>query len=135
MMLPSPQRKKIGTLEKPISQLNTQLMVPPVNASRQPSRAAAHRSGARAAGEALLRGRLSPPILCQLFLALSIRGEDYAGPFMELIEVTTHEDSGILTAWCWWSIPGTAFQGAGLIKVGDDGVRWERLAFYTKLPE
>ena len=65
----------------------------------------------------------------------SIRGEDYAGPFMELIEVTTREDSGILTAWCWWSIPGTAFQGAGLIKVGDDGVRSERLAFYTKLPE
>ncbi len=51
----------------------------------------------------------------------SIRGEDYAGPFMELIEVTTREDSGILTAWCWWSIPDTTFQGAGLIKVGDDG--------------
>ncbi len=51
----------------------------------------------------------------------SIRGEDYAGPFMELTEVTTREDGDILTAWCWWSIPGTAFQGAGLIKVGDDG--------------
>ena len=37
-MLPSPQRKKIGTLEKPVSQLNTQLMVSPVNASRQPWR-------------------------------------------------------------------------------------------------
>ena len=45
MMLPSPHRKKISTLEMPVSQLNTQLMVSPVNASRQPSRAAAHHSG------------------------------------------------------------------------------------------
>ena len=45
MMLPSPQRKKISTLEMPVSQLNTQLMVSPVNASRQPSRTAAHHSG------------------------------------------------------------------------------------------
>ncbi len=65
----------------------------------------------------------------------SMRGEDHAGPFMELTEVTTNEDGGVLTAWCWWSIPGTALQGAGLIKVGDDGVRSEKLAFYTKLPE
>ena len=45
MMLPSPNRKKISTLEMPVSQLNTQLMVSPVNASRQPSRTAAHHSG------------------------------------------------------------------------------------------
>ncbi len=45
MMLPSPQRKKISPLEMPVSQLNTQLMVSPVNASRQPSRTAAHHSG------------------------------------------------------------------------------------------
>ncbi len=65
----------------------------------------------------------------------SMRGEDYSGPFMELTEVTTGEDGGVLTAWCWWSIPGTAFQGAGLIKVGDSGVQSEKLAYYTKLPE
>ncbi len=65
----------------------------------------------------------------------SMRGEDYSGPFMELTEVTTREDGGVLTAWCWWSIPGTALQGAGLIKVSDSGVQSEKLAFYTKLPE
>ncbi len=65
----------------------------------------------------------------------SMRGEDYSGPFMELTEVTTREDGGVLTAWCWWSIPGTALQGAGLIKVGDNGVQSEKLAFYTKLSE
>ncbi len=65
----------------------------------------------------------------------SMRGEVYLGPFMELTEVTTREDGGVLTAWFWWSVPGTPLQGAGLIKVGDDGVQSEKLAYYTKLPE
>jgi uncharacterized membrane protein len=43
-MLPSLQRYEIGTSEKPVSQLNTQPMVSPVNASRQASRTAAHHS-------------------------------------------------------------------------------------------
>jgi hypothetical protein len=65
----------------------------------------------------------------------SLRGEGYTGAFMELSEVTTREDGGVLTVWCWWSVPGTPLQGAGLIKVGDGGVQSERLAYYTKLPE
>ncbi len=65
----------------------------------------------------------------------SMRGEVYLGPFMELTEVATSEDGGVLTAWCWWSIPGTALQGAGLIKVGDNGVQSEKLTYYTKLPD
>ena len=65
----------------------------------------------------------------------SMRGEDYSGPLMELTEVTTREDGDILTAWCCWLIPGTTLQGAGLIKVGDDGVQSEKLTYHTKLPE
>ena len=65
----------------------------------------------------------------------SMRGEVYSGPLMKLTEITTRENGGVLTALCWWSIPGTAFQGAGLIKVGDSGVQSEKLAYYTKLPE
>lgn len=62
----------------------------------------------------------------------SIRGDSADdGTFMELSEVVTSEVDGVLTAWCWWSIPGTPIQGAGLIKVGDDGVRSERIAFYA----
>ncbi len=56
------------------------------------------------------------------------------GPFMELSEIVTSEAEGVLTAWCWWAIPGTPLQGSGLIKVGDDGVQSERITFYTKLP-
>ena len=65
----------------------------------------------------------------------SLRGADYSGPLMDLTEVTTSEDGGILTAWCWWSVPGTPLQGSGLIKVGDSGVQSEKITYYTKLPE
>ena len=68
-------------------------------------------------------------------LVASIRGNDFEGSFMQLSEVVTNEDNGILTASCWWEIPGTDIQGSGLIKVADDGVISERLAYYTKLPE
>ena len=54
-------------------------------------------------------------------------------PFMELSEVVTAENNGALTAWCWWTIPGTEIKGAGLIKVESSGVRSEVLTYYTKL--
>lgn len=56
-------------------------------------------------------------------------GED----FLEISEVVTHEDDELLTAWAWWSFPGTSIEGSGLIKVGPDGVLSERLAYYTRL--
>jgi len=55
-------------------------------------------------------------------------------PFMELSEVLTDEKDGVLTAWCWWAIPGTEIKGSGLIKVGAEGVRSEVIAYYAKLP-
>ena len=63
----------------------------------------------------------------------SLRGAESETQFMELSEVVTHEEEDGLTAWCWWSIPGTEFRGSGLIKVGPEGVRSERIAYYTKL--
>ena len=45
------------------------------------------------------------------------------------------EEGDGLTASCWWAIPGTDFQGSGLIKVESDGVRSERIAYYTKHPD
>ena len=57
------------------------------------------------------------------------------GPLMALTEIVTQEEAGILTAWTWWSVPGTEIQGAGLIKVGDTGVLSERLTYYTKLAD
>ncbi|MDD9877311.1 MAG: nuclear transport factor 2 family protein [Magnetovibrio sp.] len=63
-----------------------------------------------------------------------IRGGDGDGPFMELSEVVTNEDGGVLTAWCWWEVPGTDIKGSGLIKVAEDGVVSERITYYAKLP-
>ncbi len=65
----------------------------------------------------------------------SIRGGSHEGLFMELSEVVTKDDDGVLTASCWFEIPGTGIQGSGLIKVANDGVVSERIAYYTKLPE
>ena len=64
-----------------------------------------------------------------------IRGTSGQQPLLELTEVVTSEEGNLLTAWAWWSIPNTPIQGAGLIKVGDNGVVSERLAYYTRLPE
>jgi len=63
----------------------------------------------------------------------SLRGTESETQFMELSEVVSHEEEDGLTAWCWWEIPGTEIKGSGLIKVGPEGVRSERITYYTKL--
>lgn len=64
----------------------------------------------------------------------TLRGGNLPDPFMEFSEIISEEKEGVMTAWCWWSIPGTDIKGSGLIKIGADGVRSEVLAYYTKLP-
>jgi hypothetical protein len=66
--------------------------------------------------------------------ATSMRGADQEGAFMELSEVITMDGDDGLTASCWWEILGTNIQGSGLIKVANDGVVSEQIAYYTKLP-
>ena len=63
----------------------------------------------------------------------SLRGTESETQLMELSEIVTQEEEDGLTAWCWWEIPGTEIKGSGLIKVGPEGVRSERLTYYTKL--
>ena len=65
----------------------------------------------------------------------SLCGGNVSDTFMELSEVLTQEDEGILTAWCWWAIPGTEIKGSGLIKVDSTGVHSEVITYYTKLGE
>ena len=66
-------------------------------------------------------------------LVSSLKGTESDTQFLELSEVVTQEEEDGLTAWCWWAIPGTEIEGSGLIKVGPEGVRSERLTYYTKL--
>jgi hypothetical protein len=65
----------------------------------------------------------------------TLRGGNLPDPFMELSEVVTQEEEGVLTAWCWWAVPGTELQGSGLIKVGAEGVYSEIITYYTNLPD
>ncbi|MEO3427257.1 nuclear transport factor 2 family protein [Pelagibius sp. CAU 1746] len=62
-----------------------------------------------------------------------LRGGKAEAHFLSLTEVLTAEADGELTAWCWWTAPGTGIAGSGLIKVADDGVVSERLTYYTAL--
>ena len=62
-----------------------------------------------------------------------LRGGKEEAQFLSLTEVLTGEEGGELTAWCWWTVPGTSIEGGGLIKVSDDGVVSERLTYYTAL--
>ncbi len=59
----------------------------------------------------------------------------YRNHFKESSEVVAKEDLGVLTAYCWWHVPGTHIQGSSLIKVSDGGILSEKVAFYNKLPE
>jgi hypothetical protein len=63
----------------------------------------------------------------------ALRGGSLPEPFLELSEVVTQENEGIVTAWGWWVVPGTEIKGSCLIKVDSEGVRSETLAYYTKL--
>ena len=65
----------------------------------------------------------------------SLCGGSLPEPFMELSEVVTQEAEGVLTAWCWWAVPGTEIKGSGLIKVGPIGVKSEVITYYTRLSE
>ena len=37
---------------------------------------------------------------------------------------------GVLLEWYWWKLAGTAVEGSALIKTTDEGVVYERLAYY-----
>ncbi len=84
-------------------------------------------------------GKITKPALTEYLdgmwqMVEGIRGKT-SDPLLEITEVVTQEEQGVLTAWVWWAVPGTPIQGSGLIKVGAQGVLSERLCFYTKLPE
>lgn len=63
----------------------------------------------------------------------ALRGGADQPPLMRIGEVITEEDGDLLTVWLWWVVPGTALEGAGLIKIAPAGVVSERLAYFTKL--
>jgi hypothetical protein len=45
-------------------------------------------------------------------------------------EVVQDRD-GVLLRWKWWRFTGTGIQGSALTKTTDDGMIYERIAYYT----
>ena len=47
--------------------------------------------------------------------------------------VTIDQDGAILS-WYWWSFVGTKYEGAAVTKITDEGVQYERIAYYPNTP-
>ncbi len=50
---------------------------------------------------------------------------------MEISDVVVQDKDGVRVEWNWWSFPGTDIEGAGLLKITDEGVVSERVAYYV----
>ncbi len=48
-------------------------------------------------------------------------------------EVVQDQD-GVLLRWKWWRFTGTSIQGSALTKTTDDGMLFERIAYYPSTP-
>lgn len=83
-------------------------------------------------------GRISKDGMAAYFEELKAAVRELRGgaedlPVMRIGEVMSQEDGELLTVWLWWAVPGTALEGAGLIKIAPAGVVSERLTYFTKL--
>jgi hypothetical protein len=58
-------------------------------------------------------------------------GKVLTGELMAFSDFAVAEARDETTAWAWWRVPGTSLQGAGLIRIGDDGVRLERMTYFA----
>jgi len=62
-----------------------------------------------------------------------LAGGDVPSPFLHYTDVTV-SGANPATAWCWWCVTGTDFQGAAVIRFDDSGILSERIAYFTRDP-
>ncbi|WP_170763071.1 hypothetical protein [Ruegeria lacuscaerulensis] len=62
-----------------------------------------------------------------------LAGGQVPSPFLQYSDITVSA-ANPATAWCWWRVTGTNFQGAAIIRFGDAGVISERIAYFTTDP-
>jgi hypothetical protein len=67
--------------------------------------------------------------------AIEMGGEVNANPFLQYSDVVIKDDELPATVWCWWQALGTELQGCALVKVGEEGVLHEKIAYFSRLPE
>lgn len=66
--------------------------------------------------------------------AADLKGEPVTNPFLHYRDIVMDRSSPVWTVWCWWQAVDTELQGCALIKVGEEGVSSEQIAYYTELP-
>ena len=67
--------------------------------------------------------------------AVEMGGEPGANPFLQYTDVVIKDDELPATVWCWWQAVGTELQGCALVKVGEQGVLHEKIAYFSRLPD
>jgi len=67
--------------------------------------------------------------------AVSMGGAENANPFLQYSDIVIKDDTLPVTVWCWWQAVGTDLQGCALVKVGEQGVLHEKIAYFSRLPE
>ncbi len=67
--------------------------------------------------------------------AIAMGGAEDANPFLQYSDVVIKDDELPATVWCWWQAAGTGLQGCALVKVGEEGVLHEKIAYFSRLPE
>jgi hypothetical protein len=50
---------------------------------------------------------------------------------MEISDIVAQDKDGVFLQWDWWKFPGTNIEGAAMLKTTDEGVVYERIAYYT----
>lgn len=66
--------------------------------------------------------------------AVEMGGDENAIPFLEYRDIVIKNDTSPATLWCWWRACGTELQGSALVKIAENGVLNERIAYFSRLP-
>jgi len=66
--------------------------------------------------------------------AMAMGAKENAKPFLEYSDVVIDKNGPTTLVWCWWQAVGTDLQGCANIKVSDEGVLHEKIAYFSKLP-
>lgn len=48
----------------------------------------------------------------------------------DIVDKVVRDEDSVLLEWYWWRLAGTDVEGAAVIKTTDEGVVFERLAYY-----
>jgi hypothetical protein len=63
--------------------------------------------------------------------AEELGGPANANPFLQYSDVVIDHGQQPVIVWCWWQAVGTDLQGSARILVDDEGVRHEKIAYFS----